>query len=81
MVDGLAEAVALGATSCGIDTWAIDYGIIDVVGRLIGPVVAYRDGGHALGVDRARSVLPWERHYSVTGTQHLPFNTAYQLAA
>jgi len=80
VVDGLAEALALGAESCGIDTWAIDYGIVDQVGRLIGPVIAYRDDGHALGVDRARSVLPWERHYDVTGIQHLPFNTAYQLA-
>ena len=80
VVDGLAVAVALGAQSCGIDTWAIDYGIVDQVGRLVGPVIAYRDEGHALGVDWARSVLPWERHYDVTGIQHLPFNTAYQLA-
>lgn len=80
VVDGLAEAVALGARSCGIDTWAIDYGVVDDLGGLIGPVIAYRDDRHALGVDRARAVLSWERHYDVTGIQHLPFNTAYQLA-
>ena len=80
VADGLAESVALGAGSCGIDTWAIDYGVVDRAGSLIGPVIAYRDDGHALGVERARSVLPWERHYAVTGIQYLQFNTAYQLA-
>ena len=80
VVDGLAHAVTLGAGSCGIDTWAIDYGVVDHLGSLIGPVIAYRDDRHALGVDRARTVLPWERHYAITGIQHLQFNTAYQLA-
>jgi rhamnulokinase len=80
VADGLAHAVALGAGSCGIDTWAIDYGVVDRAGSLIGPVIAYRDDRHALGVDRARSALAWDRHYSITGIQHLQFNTAYQLA-
>jgi rhamnulokinase len=79
-VDGLEQAQSMGAESLGIDTWAIDYGVIDEAGGLVGPVIAYRDDRHALGVDRTREALSWERHYGVTGIQHLPFNTAYQLA-
>lgn len=79
-VDGLEQARSLGAESLGIDTWAIDYGVIDEAGGLVGPVIAYRDDRHVLGVDRTRAVLPWERHYGITGIQDLPFNTAYQLA-
>lgn len=79
-VDGLEQALAMGAESMGVDTWAIDYGVIDEAGGLVGPVIAYRDDRHALGVVRAREALSWERHYGITGIQDLPFNTAYQLA-
>jgi rhamnulokinase len=79
MLNGLEQARALGAQSVGLDTWALDYGVIDEAGGLVGPVIAYRDDRHVLGVDRARAGLPWERHYGITGIQDLPFNTAYQL--
>jgi rhamnulokinase len=81
MTDGLAAAVDAGATSWGIDTWAIDYGVVAPDGTLVGQVLAYRDPGHARGVERLRRVLPWSAEYQVSGIQHLPFNTIYQLAA
>jgi len=61
----------------GIDSWGVDYGLLDATGALLGNPVHYRDGrtdGIQLGV-------PAEELYAVTGIQHLPFNTIYQLAA
>jgi rhamnulokinase len=78
---GLALAAEQGAKSWGIDTWALDFGVLDEHGVLAGPIVAYRDGRHAGGVPIVRAVLPWERHYGITGMQHMDFNTVYQLAA
>jgi rhamnulokinase len=81
MTHGLAMAVEAGALSWGIDTWAIDYGVIGADGSLIGPVVAHRDPGHERGVDRLRRLVTWPEQYALTGTQDMPFNTVYQLAA
>lgn len=80
MMDGLAATVPLGVRSFGIDTWAVDYGVVDSRGALIGPVVAYRDPRHAVGVDRLRARLPWSEQYAITGIQDLVINTIYQLA-
>jgi rhamnulokinase len=63
----------------GIDTWAVDYGLLDSAGQLLGNPYAYRDrrtqGVPAL-VD---ALVPPERLYAITGIQRLPFNTLYQL--
>lgn len=67
--------------SVGIDTWAVDYGLLDPAGELLGPVVHYRDertDGVAAAFD---SVLPRQELYEVNGLQHLPFTTMYQLLA
>jgi len=65
----------------GIDTWAVDYGLLDAGGRLLGNPFHYRDrrteGVPAL-VD---GVVPPAELYAVTGIQRLPLNTLYQLAA
>lgn len=80
MMDGLAAAVPLGVRSFGIDTWAVDYGVVDASGALIGPVVAYRDPRHMIGVERMRARLPWTDQYAISGIQDLVINTIYQLA-
>jgi rhamnulokinase len=80
MMDGLAHAVDAGATSWGIDTWAIDYGVVRD-GLLVGPVRAHRDPRHEAGVAIVRAAIPWERLYDITGIQHMPINTIYQVAA
>ncbi len=67
--------------SIGIDTWAVDYGLVDAEGRLAGPPFSYRDGRGAAQVARVHGVLPAERLYETTGLQRLPFNTIFQLAA
>ncbi|MGK5680593.1 rhamnulokinase [Actinoplanes sp. URMC 104] len=63
--------------SIGIDSWAVDYGLLDAAGALLGNPVHYRDGrteGVRLGIGD-------EKLYEITGLQKLPFNTIYQLAA
>jgi rhamnulokinase len=63
--------------SAGIDSWGVDFGLLDETGALLGNPVHYRDVRTA-GV---RIPVPAAELYAVTGTQHLPFNTVYQLAA
>jgi rhamnulokinase len=80
--DGLRVAGRDGPLAgIGVDSWAIDYGLLDADGRLLGNPVHYRDArtdGVAEAVDAV--VAPVEL-YAVTGVQRLPFNTIYQLAA
>ncbi|HEY3882346.1 MAG TPA: rhamnulokinase family protein [Trebonia sp.] len=75
---GLRQAAAdFPLASAGIDSWAIDYGLLDDSGALIGNPVHYRDAR----TDGVTAGVPAEELYAVTGIQHLPFNTIYQLRA
>ena len=67
--------------SVAIDTWAVDYGLLDDGGELLGNPVHYRDRRTAGAADTLAAVLPPERHYAATGTQFQPFNTVYQLVS
>ena len=65
----------------GIDTWGVDYVLIDAEGKRIGDAVSYRDA-RTEGMDRVlEEKLPYARHYALTGTAKQPFNTVYQLMA
>jgi rhamnulokinase len=65
----------------GIDTWAVDYGLVDAGGELLGVPYSYRDGRTAAGVARVHDVVSREELYARNGLQFMPFNTLYQLAA
>jgi rhamnulokinase len=65
----------------GIDSWAIDYGLLDASGALLYQPYHYRDGGAASAIDAVHARIPREELYTRTGVQFLPFNTLYQLAA
>lgn len=67
--------------SVGIDSWAVDFGVTDAAGNLIGPVYAYRDANHEKGFAIVDERVNWPTQYSIAGIQRLPFNTIYQLAA
>ncbi len=67
--------------SVGIDTWAVDYGLLDAEGRLLAEPVAYRDDRTAPFIDLVHRRVDPARLYAVTGLQFLPFNTLYQLSA
>ncbi|GAA1849813.1 rhamnulokinase family protein [Microlunatus capsulatus] len=70
-----------GVRSVGIDTWAVDYGLLGSDGALLAEPVAYRDGRTASVVDLVHRRVDPARLYAVTGLQFLPFNTLYQLSA
>jgi rhamnulokinase len=65
----------------GIDSWAVDYGLLDADGALLGNPVHYRDARHETAVPAVHAAVPPERLYRTTGLQHLPFNTIFQLAS
>ncbi len=86
VLKGLAAAAEAAAaagekiTSIGIDTWAVDYGLVNDAGDLIAQPFSYRDSRGGSAVERVHTVLDPERLYATTGLQFLPFNTIYQLA-
>ena len=81
VTEGLAVVARSGPVdSIGIDSWAVDYGLVDEHGRLVAPVTAYRDERHHAAYERLRRELGEEAIYAATGIQFLPFNSIYQLA-
>ncbi|ADB29388.1 carbohydrate kinase FGGY [Kribbella flavida DSM 17836] len=79
---GLGEAARTGPLDgLGIDSWAVDYGLLDAEGRLLGNPVHYRDSRTDGVMDGVLRKIPAEDLYAVTGLQQLPFNTIYQLVA
>lgn len=80
---GLKACKAAGyiPAALGIDTWAVDFVLLDGEGQLIGDTVAYRDSRTEGERERLEPLLPFAEHYARTGIQYQPFNTAYQLAA
>ena len=83
IVAGLKRCGELGMPpqSVGVDTWGVDYVLLDKDGGRIGDAVAYRDGRTA-GMDaEVAKLIPPEELYARTGIQKQPFNTIYQLAA
>lgn len=82
VLDGLREAARRGEiASVGVDSWAVDYGLLDADGQLLGNPYHYRDTRTAGAAEAVRDRLPARDLYQVTGIQHLSFNTVFQLAA
>ncbi|MFT3797466.1 rhamnulokinase [Microbacterium sp.] len=81
-LSGLRDALRqdAGILSIGIDSWAVDYGLLRD-GRLIGTPFHYRDARTARGVEAVHARLPHADLYARNGLQFLPFNTLYQFAA
>lgn len=79
VLDGLAAAGPVD--SVGIDSWAVDYGLLDADGALLGNPVHYRDPRTEGVAERLWASLPPAELYAATGLQYAPFNTLYQLAA
>ncbi|RKR91053.1 rhamnulokinase [Micromonospora pisi] len=80
---GLRAAVARrpDLASIGIDSWAVDYGLLDAGGALLGNPVHYRDPRTDGVPERVVGALGAQRLYQTTGLQLLPFNTLFQLTA
>ncbi|MFE1903009.1 rhamnulokinase family protein [Streptomyces gardneri] len=82
VLDGLrAAARAGGVASVGVDTWGVDYGLLDADGALLGAPFHYRDPRTDGAAEAVWARVGRAEMYRVTGLQHLPFNTVFQLAA
>lgn len=71
--------IAGGFDSIGIDTWGVDFGLIDSEGKLIENPVHYRDARTVGLVDEAFKTMPKEKLYGITGIQFMELNTLFQL--
>ena len=85
VVNGLKAAHDAGfaPATIGIDTWAVDFVLLDADNKRIGDAVAYRDE-RTEGIREALEKeygLTFADHYARTGIQYQPFNTVYQLMA
>ncbi|WP_030938026.1 MULTISPECIES: rhamnulokinase [Streptomyces] len=84
VLDGLREAGAHcdgGLASVGVDSWAVDYGLLDADGALLGNPVHYRDARTEGVAEKVWATVPAAELYAATGIQYAPFNTLYQLTA
>ena len=82
VIDGLAEAVRRepAIESIGIDTWAVDYGLLRDDALLAEPF-HYRDARTARGVEAVHARIPFSDLYARNGLQFLTFTSLYQFAA
>ncbi len=71
--------IAGGFDSIGIDTWGVDFGLIDSEGKLMENPVHYRDARTVGLVDEAFKTMPKEKLYGITGIQFMELNTLFQL--
>jgi rhamnulokinase len=81
-LDGVRAAAAQGPLAgIGVDSWGVDYALLDDRGRVLGLPFHYRDERTAGMVERAFARVPAEDLYARTGIQTLPINTVFQLLA
>lgn len=67
--------------SIGADTWAVDYGLVDAGGFLLGQPFQYRDQRTDGVMEQVFARVPRDVLYGRTGIQFLPINTIFQLYA
>jgi len=70
-----------GLTAIGIDTWGVDYGLLDSADRLLGNPYHYRDARTNGMIEAACEIVPREEIYNQTGIQFMQLNTLFQLFA
>jgi len=81
---GISKAVKAAGTQVwgiGVDSWGVDFGLLDVDGRLIENPYHYRDSQTNGMMDKAFELMSKREIYENTGIQFLQFNSVYQLLA
>ena len=81
ILNGLKKAKEMGKVpySVGIDTWGVDYALLDENDEAIGGTYCYRDARTEATIPEVHSILPFAELYAKTGIQFATFNTVYQL--
>ena len=77
--DGIDKGKALQPASMGVDTWGVDFGLLDVQGHLIGNPVHYRDARTTGMMEALFARVPKAQVFEQTGIQFMPINTLYQM--
>lgn len=75
----LAAQKGYAVKGIGIDTWGVDFGLIDKHGNLLGNPVCYRDARTEGMLAEVFKCMDERRHYAETGIQVMPINTLFQL--
>ncbi len=88
-IDSLSENIIRGLEACrdageipdtvAIDTWGVDYVLLDERGKPIYPCVAYRDGRNEAAIPEVEKIISFDELYARTGIQKASYNTVYQL--
>jgi rhamnulokinase len=87
IIVGLRKAAAWTRTngvevvSVGVDTWGVDWALLDRAGELVGLPHAYRDPRNQTAYERVLTTLGEEHIYQTTGIQFMPLNSLYSLFA
>ncbi len=81
--DGIRKCAELGKIpeTIAIDTWGVDYVLLDKDKKVLAPVMCYRDSRTDAVVSEAETIIPKNILYERTGIQRMSFNTVYQLYA
>ena len=81
IINGLKKAKEIGKipVSVGVDTWGVDYVLLDGNDQPVRPVYSYRDGRTDRTVEKVHARVPFATLYEKTGIQFNVFNTVYQL--
>ncbi len=81
ILNGLKRAKELGKIPCsvGIDTWGVDYALLDEKDEVIGGTYCYRDSRTEKTIPAVHEMFPFAKLYERTGIQFASFNTVYQL--
>jgi len=76
---GIEKGSVFNPASIGVDTWGIDFGLLDSQGSLIGNPVHYRDSRTTNMMDLAFAKVPQAEIFAQTGIQFMSINTLYQI--
>lgn len=81
VINGLKKAKDIGKIplSVGIDTWGVDYVLLDGNDEVLPPVYAYRDEKNYKLSEDVSKIIPFEKLFERTGIEFAVFNTVYQL--
>ena len=80
--EGLAKAAQeTQIEGVGVDSWGVDFGLLDRAGALVSNPYHHRDTRTEGMMEEAFGLVPKEEIYNTTGIQFLPINTLYQLLA
>lgn len=83
VIAGMKKCAEIGKipATVAVDTWGVDYLLLDKDGSIMGDAVAYRDTRTDGFTEKLNAAMPFPDMFARTGIAHQPFNTVYQLMA